>query len=618
MERFLRRAVAHGMLRAVDLHFARRMEALAGGDAPELLLAAALASHRVGEGDVCLDLGRSREFSLLRGDGDVDGAQVPAPKVWSSTLRTRSVVGKPGARAPLILDQHDRLYLGRYWWFERQVADALLARVRCPPPAVDRERLRAGLGRLFPGTGGIDWQRVAAVVAVLRHLCLISGGPGTGKTRTVTAILALLAEQAEGAPLRMALAAPTGKAAARLSESIRTAKAELSVTEQILDRIPEAAVTLHRLLGYRPGRATPRHGADNLLHLEVLVVDEASMVDLPLMARLLAALPERARLILLGDKDQLASVEAGRVLGDLCGRDRAPGYSPRLCAEVAVVAGDRLTPAATSGPDLGDRILVLRESWRFGKDSGIAALARAVNRGDADAGLQILVDDRYPDVALEAPRPQVFADLMEQRLVPLFRRVLTSPDPQTALSALDRGRVLCALRSGPQGVDRLNERLAQTLEATGLIRRDGEFYAGRPIMLTANDHALRLYNGDVGLVLADPGNSGALRVFFATAEGVRRILPSRLPAHETVYAMTVHKSQGSEFDEVLLVLPEIESRTLTRELLYTGITRARKRVRLLATEERLRAAIARPLVRASGLYDALWTRPGADAPGPGS
>ncbi|WP_089729846.1 exodeoxyribonuclease V subunit alpha [Candidatus Thiosymbion oneisti] len=618
MEGFLRRAVAQGMLRAVDLHFARQMETLAGGNAPELLLAAALASHRVGEGDVCLDLERCRELPLLHGDGGTDRPRVPAPEVWVDALGARAVVGKPGGRAPLILDRHGRLYLGRYWWFERQVADAVIARVRSPPPAVDRDRLRVGLRRLFPGTGGIDWQRVAAAVAVLRHLCLISGGPGTGKTRTVTAILALLTEQTAGPPLRIALAAPTGKATARLSESIRTAKAGLSVTEQTSDRIPEEAVTLHRLLGYRPGHATPRHGADNPLHLEVLVVDEASMVDLPLMARLLAALPDCARLILLGDKDQLASVEAGRVLGDLCGRGRAPGYSPGLCAEIAAVAGDRLAPAPAPGPDLGDRILVLRESWRFGKDSGIGALARAVNRGDADAGLQILADDRYPDVGLEAPRPQILTDLIEQWLVPVMGRVLTSPEPQAALLALDRVRVLCALRSGPQGVDHLNERLAQALEAAGLIRRDGELYAGRPIMLTANDHALRLYNGDVGLVLADPGSGGALRVFFATAAGVRRILPSRLPAHETVYAMTVHKSQGSEFDEVLLVLPETESRVLTRELIYTGITRARKRVRLLATEERLRAAIARPLVRASGLYDALWTRPGADDPGPGS
>lgn len=606
MEAFLRQAVARGTLRAVDFHFARQLEALAGGDTPELLLVAAMTSHQVGEGDVHLELDRCQELPLFQDTEDPDGPRIPAPEVWSDALRACSVVGGPGDRAPLILDRHDRLYLRRYWQFERQVADAVHARARAPAPAVDRDRLRQGLRRLFPSVGTIDWQRVAAAVAVLRRLCLISGGPGTGKTRTVTAILALLVEQAADTPPRIALAAPTGKAAARLSESIRVAKAELPVTEQTADCIPEATATLHRLLGYRPGRTTPRHGADNPLHLEVLVVDEASMVDLPLMARLLAALPNKARLILLGDQDQLASVESGRVLGDLCGRGLVSGYSPRLCAEVAAVAGDRLEPAAAPGPDLGDRIVVLRKSRRFGKESGIGALAKAVNRGDPDASLRILAADRYPDVQLEAPRTQVLANLIAQRLMPAWQRVLASPDPPAALSELDRVRVLCALRSGPYGVERLNERLAQALEAAGLIRRDGEFYAGRPVMLTDNDHALGLYSGDVGLVLADPRSGGALRVFFATTEGVRHILPSRLPARETVYAMTVHKSQGSEFDEVLLVLPEAESRVLTRELIYTGITRARQRVRLLATEERLRTAIPRAVVRASGLYDALW------------
>lgn len=606
MEEFLRRAVARGALRAVDFHFARRLEALAGGDAPELLLAAALASHRVGEGDVCLELDRCRELPLLRDAADADGPRLPALVAWVDALRACDSVGEPGDRAPLILDRHGRLYLGRYWWFERQVATAVLARARSPAPAVDRDRLRAGLGRLFPDAGGIDWQRVAAAMAVLRRLCLISGGPGTGKTRTVTSILALLVEQAGDVPPRMALAAPTGKAAARLAESVRAAKAELPLPAEIGSRIPEAAVTLHRLLGYRPGRANPRHGPDDPLHLEVLVVDEASMVDLPLMARLLAALPDPARLILLGDKDQLASVEAGMVLGDLCGRGRVPGYSPELCAEIAAVAGDRLAPAAGPGPALGDRIVELRTSRRFGRDSGIGALAGAVNRGDADASLGILADDRYPDVGLEAPRARVLADLIEQWLVPAWRQVTASPEPRAALAALNRVRVLCALRSGPQGVERLNERLARTLEAVGLIRREGALYAGRPVMLTANDHALGLYNGDVGLILADPRSDGALRAFFATAEGLRRVLPSRLPAHETVYAMTVHKSQGSEFDELLLILPEAESRVLTRELLYTGITRARQRVRIFATEERLRGAIERPVVRSTGLYDALW------------
>jgi exodeoxyribonuclease V alpha subunit len=473
---------------------------------------------------------------------------------------------------------------------------------------VDRVLLRDGLARLFPVSSDRDWQRIAAAVAVLRPLCVISGGPGTGKTRTVTSILALLAEQARGATPRIALTAPTGKAAARLSESVLGAKRDLPLRPDIAARVPEEAVTLHRLLGFRPGRANPRFGPHAPLHLDALVVDEASMVDLPLMARLLAALPESARLILLGDKDQLASVEAGMVLGDVCGRDGGAVYSPALCAAVADVAGDELKPAAASARAVADHIVMLRKSWRFGADSGIGALARALNRGDADASIRLLCDDGHPDLSLEPPLPEVFAALIADRIVPAFREVAESPDPEAALAALNRARVLCALRSGPQGVAWLNRRLEQALEAEGLIRCDGEIYAGRPVMLSANDHAQRLYNGDVGMVLPDPASGGALRVFFATAEGLRRVLPSRLPPHETVYAMTVHKSQGSEFDEVLLVLPEADSRVLTRELVYTGVTRARRRVRLLATEERLREAVGRRVVRSTGLSDALWKR----------
>jgi exodeoxyribonuclease V alpha subunit len=615
MRYLLQKAVNLGALRAVDLQLARRLEALAGGDAPELLLAAALVSHRVGEGDVCLDLAGGAELPLFRTQGLAGVPRPPSAPDWVRALRGCAVVGRPGESAPLILDDHDRLYLGRYWHFERTLADALSAWTGTWAVEVDRDRLGQGLRRLFPAGGEIDWQRVAAAVAVLRPLCLISGGPGTGKTRTVAAILALLAEQREGAGLRIALAAPTGKAAARLSESIRGAKAQLALPEPIAARIPEASLTLHRLLGFRPGRANPRQGPDDPLHLDVLVVDEASMVDLPLMSRLLAALPAAARLILLGDKDQLASVEAGMVLGDVCGRGRSPGYSPELCTAVAEVAGDRLEPAVLPVPAIADHIVSLRKSWRFGADSGIGALARAVNLGRTDKGLAILADQAYPEVSLQPPSRDVIADLIAQGILPAYRAVLAAPDPGAALAALSRISVLCALRSGPQGVGRLNLRIEQALEAAGLIRREGEIYTGRPVMLTANDHALRLYNGDVGLILcergAEPQSGGALRAFFATAEGIRRVLPSRLPPHETAYAMTVHKSQGSEFDEVVLVLPEAESRVLTRELLYTGITRARKRVRLLSREERLREAIARPVVRSTGLYDALWADTGS-------
>ena len=606
MREWLQKAVDLGVLRTVDLQLGLRLEALAGGEAPELVLAAALASHRVGEGDVCLDLGSCGELPLFRDEGLARGRGPPSVERWADALRKHSLVGRPGERTPLVLDDRGRLYLGRYWQFERALSQALADRSGAWVQDVDRDSLKAGIARLFPSGEDVDWQRVAATVAVLRPLCVISGGPGTGKTRTVASILALLAQQRRGARLRIALAAPTGKAAARLAESVRGAKGDLPLLSEIAARIPEEAVTLHRLLGFRPYRANPDHGSDNPLHLDVLVVDEASMVDLPLMSRLFAALPASARLILLGDKDQLASVESGMVLGDICGRGRAPGYSPELCAHIADVAGDRLEPADVPAPAIADQIVELRKSWRFGAHSGIGALARAVNLGQPDAGLAILADAGFPDVSLQPASGEVLSDLIVRRIVPAYRELADSPGPAGALAALNRIRVLCALRSGPQGVVRLNQRIEQALQAQGLIRCDGAIYAGLPVMLTANDHALRLYNGDVGLVLSDRQAGGALRVFFATAEGVRRILPSRLPPWESVYAMTVHKSQGSEFHEVLLVLPEVESRILTRELVYTGITRARKRVRLLATEERLREAIARPLTRSTGLHDALW------------
>ncbi len=609
MRDLLQTAVGLGALRAVDYHFARHLAELAGEEDPLLLLAAALVSHRVGEGDVCIDLADCADFPLFQIDALAGRIRVPLSDEWVRSLRRWPVVGQPGERAPLILDDKARLYLGRYWHFEHLLVQALQKRTRGWAPELDRERLRQGLVRLFPQSQQIDWQRIAAAVALLQPFCVISGGPGTGKTRTVTSILALLAEQAGRVPPRIALAAPTGKAAARLTESIRTAKRELPLDVQTARLIPEETVTLHRLLGFRPGRANPRHGPDNPLHLDVLVVDEASMVDLPLMARLLDALPERARLILLGDKDQLASVEAGMVLGDICGRGVPIRYSDSLCAALMKIANVALDPGADFAAGISDHIVMLRKSWRFAESSGIGALARAVNLGEAEKAIVVLEDAAYPDVSLVAPQHKALNELIVDWVIPAYREVAGSPDPATALQALNRMRVLCAVRAGPYGVQNLNTQIEQALEAEGLIKRTGDIYAGRPVMVSSNDHAQRLYNGDVGLLLPDVSSGGALRVFFETSEGIRRVLPSRMPPHETVYAMTVHKSQGSEFDQVLLVLPEEQSRVVTRELVYTGITRAKRQVIILAAAENLQQAAGKPLVRSTGLYDALWHRP---------
>jgi exodeoxyribonuclease V alpha subunit len=601
----LQQAVRTGRLRPVDLQLARRLADLGGGRTPEFLLAAALVSHRVGEGDVCLDLADCAGLPLFRDPGPGRVPPPPGPAAWRALLKESPLVGTPGERAPLILDGRNRLYLGRYWQLEQRLAEALAARAGGWAPGVDRGRLAAGLARLFPPADpGIDWQKAAAAVAVLRPFCVVSGGPGTGKTRTVTSILALLAEQSPGRVSRIALAAPTGKAAARLTESIRGEKAKLPLDPALAAAIPDEAMTLHRLLGFRPGRVNPRHGPDDPLHLDTLVVDEASMVDLPLMSRLVAALPGQARLILLGDKDQLASVEAGMVLGDICGRGRAAGCSAGLAAAVAEVAGIELPQAAA--PAIADHILVLRRSYRFGADSGIGALARAVNAGDGPRALELLEDPQYPDVERVPAHAGRLQALLAERVLPVYRALSGAPDPEPALAALSQVRVLCAVREGPHGVRAINHLLARALGPDPAVAGGVGVYPGRPLMITANDYAQGLFNGDLGVVLPDPGQGGALRVFFQTPQGIRRLLPSRLPPHETAYAMTVHKSQGSELREVLLVLPDVDSRVLTRELLYTGITRARERVTLVGTDRRVLEAAGRPVQRSSGLLDALW------------
>ena len=644
----LQAALALGALRPLDLHLARWLARIAPPPAESCLLAAALASQRVGQGDVCLEL------ASLAGTApfpELPRLRAPELADWRQALAAWSLVGTPEReRAPLILDDAGRLYLGRYWHYERLLARAVSSRARLWAGDLHESRLAEGLARLFgplpdqKGAHEPDWQRVAAALAVLRTLCVISGGPGTGKTRTVTAILALLVEQgADGPAPRIQLAAPTGKAAARLTESIRGAKAALlasgALTPSVAAAIPEEASTLHRLLGSRPGRVRPRHDAANPLHLEVLVVDEASMLDLPLAARLVDALPPGCRLILLGDRDQLASVQAGAVLGDICGRGQEPRYSQPLMArlralgalgeprpegagadpqlalalEMAGTDAGAAAPEGTAADGLADAVALLRKSWRFARGSGIHDLARAINRGDGRAALAALASGK-PDVRrVDVPgrldprqAESLLADFVADFVVPAHQAVMAARDPADALSALGRTRLLCAVREGAFGLAGLNRLAEAALARAGLIDPAGERYAGRPLLVTANDYDLGLYNGDVGLLLPEPGTDGALYAWFETAEGLRRLSPHRLPPVETLFAMTVHKSQGSEFDRVALVLPRHDSRAVTRELIYTAVTRARREVTLVAPAERLMEGVARRVQRSSGLYDALW------------
>ena len=621
---------ALGLLGDLDVHFARFMGRLAAravavsasvaekvgsAEPAPLELAAALASRATAQGDVCVNL---RQWAWRWRAGAVESAAVVPPPIdeWLKRLRASPVVGWPGERHPLVLDRRGRLYLYRYWSYERQFADELLQRAGADLAAVDEARLRVDLDRLFPRPSdlkGPDWQKVAAAVAALKRVCVISGGPGTGKTSTVLRILALLTAQAGARPLRIALAAPTGKAAARLQESIRAAKPALRLAAAQAAQIPEEASTLHRLLGGRPDSAAFRHHQDNPLPLDVLVVDEVSMVGLALMAKTVDALPPGARLILLGDKDQLASVEAGSVLGEICaGAGRfSPGFRERLAA----VTGETLPEGREAASPLADAIVLLRHSFRFGAASGIGALARAVNRGDAAEALGLLRDVRYADIdwrLLEGAEalPEPLAQAVAAGFAPYLQAVASGAEPSVVFERFNRFRVLGVLRDGPVGVVALNRLCEAVLRGRGSLDSRQPWYAGRPVMIVRNDYNLRLFNGDIGIALPGPDDSGRVKVYFLGGDGaLRGFVPARLPEHETVYAMTVHKSQGSEFDHVVLVTPHEPSPVLGRELIYTALTRARQRVSFYGVLTVVAAAVERRLRRSSGLRDRLWVEP---------
>jgi exodeoxyribonuclease V alpha subunit len=601
---------AAGAITDLDRCFARLMARLADSRDGALALAAALVSRASSEGDICLDLARLAGGSISAGETAV---RCPDLEHWVSSLRTRAVVGAPGDWRPLVLNG-TRLYLYRHWDGEQGLVRFLRERSQALAPGVDIALLREGQERLFPGGNGeLNWQRVAAAVAVLKQFSVITGGPGTGKTTTVAGILALLMEQAKAQSIRIALAAPTGKAAARLQEAIRESAARLCCSDGIRANLAGMeASTLHRLLGRRPATASFDRDEEEPLPFDTVIVDEASMVSLHLLFRLARALPQSARLILLGDRDQLASVEAGAVLGDICGPERERHYSRNLGKMIADASGAtvQLAPEAQGRSPVGDCIVELTRNYRFDAESGIGKLSRVIREGSPDEALSILHGGHRGDLGFRAvPKPRDLPRALVDIVLAGYGDYIAGGTPAEVFERFNRFRILCALREGPYSVELLNESIEAILARAGRLRPGRLWYEGRPVMVTRNDYGLRLFNGDVGIALSDPESSGALRIFFPAPDGaMRKLEPYRLPEHETVFAMTVHKSQGTEFDRVLLVLPEGDARVLSRELLYTGVTRARKRVDLWSGEEALRAAMSRRIERVSGLRDALWSR----------
>ncbi|MFA6412278.1 MAG: exodeoxyribonuclease V subunit alpha [Syntrophales bacterium] len=621
MNQHLDQLYRHQYLSALDIHFARFIQGLTGGDAPDVALAAALVSRWRGEGHICLDLSIPAGKVLLPGTDDP--VRCPELDHWCQTLSESPVAGLPGEWKPLIL-VGTRLYLYRYWEYENKLATILKQKMQADLPAFDEYRLRESIDRLFPppvsngemdgrqgGAIQIDWQKVAAFTAFAKSFSVISGGPGTGKTFTVAKILALLSEQNGGKPLRIALTAPTGKAAARMQEAIQEAKSTLPSPEAVKAALPVEASTIHRLLGSVPHARHPRYHEDNYLPVDVVVVDEGSMIDLALLSRLVQAIPDSARLILLGDKDQLASVEAGAVFGDICHRGHRPAYSPAFADICRRMTGESI-PVQGSGrfvPPAADCHAELLRNYRFHAGSGIAAASRAVNDGDGPGALNILKTAVTGDARWQIlPTPEALYKTLDKTMTEAFAGYLATTDPQDVFGRFNFLRILCVLREGPYGIGHINDLVEYILHRRKIIRRDTPWYFGRPVLITRNDYTARLYNGDIGIVLPDPEEHDEPRVFFPTPEGsFRKIMPSRLGSYETVFAMTVHKSQGSEFDRVLCLLPDRDAPLLTRELIYTALTRARKDVAIWGREDVFLKAVSRRIERSSGLRDVLWT-----------
>ncbi len=604
----LRQLSELGLIRQLDLHFALFINEQATKPSNTLALLTSLLSHKSGEGHICIELDHIADQALFNTQKYDEIKTIKAPDIDTliSTLNSSGVTGFPGAHSPLVLDHNNRLYLGRYYFFQSSLAENLLNRTRKPASDINLDQLKQNLEQLFPDTSDNkpDWQKVAAAIAVLKRFSVISGGPGTGKTTTITKILLLLAQQQP--TCRIALAAPTGKAAARLNESIKQAKENIKYCDSIKKIIPEEASTIHRLLGVIPNQTEFRYHQNNRLHLDVLVVDEASMIDLPLMARLVAALPVDARLILLGDKNQLSSVEAGSVLGDICGSGQHKGYSDSLCHTLTQLTAHQI-PGTHPEPGFGDHIALLLKSYRFDDTSGIGQLAQAINQGSTETALEVIHSEKYNDIHFHSDsmsQTSTLAKLAAEN----YSVYIQTKEPLAALEQFNKFRVLCAQREGPSGIKAINIQVEEALKKAGLIPTNHEHsYAGRPVMITRNDYNMKLYNGDIGITKIDSSDNHQLKVFFIQADGtIRKILPSRLPPHETVYAMTIHKSQGSEFDKVFIVLPEVDTPLCTRELIYTAITRAKKTATLYSSESLLKTAIKRTTERTSGLEDALW------------
>ncbi|ABZ76420.1 exodeoxyribonuclease V, alpha subunit [Shewanella halifaxensis HAW-EB4] len=635
------------LLTSLDRHFALEMTKQHHDSSPLFTLICALVSQHLSSQHTCLPLKQIDLTNPFKEQSSQCQINLDLSQLEQALLAF-DAIGTPEDEEPkpLIMDKGN-LYLQRYYHYEKEVAGALKRLAHSPQTSEQSdasiEQASELLSKLFPPTEQqYDWQKIATATAMTKKLAVITGGPGTGKTTTVTKLLYLLCE---GQELTIRLVAPTGKAAARLSESIKASKQRLANDlsqagvadlDKNIANIPEEAATLHRLLGVIPNSHQFRHHKDNPLRLDLLVIDEASMVDLPMMHKVLSALPEHARLILLGDQDQLASVEAGAVLADICQGLKQVSkttkqsrwhmrYSQSQAELLSQLTSTELSEFINPNPKIGDSLCMLMHSHRFKGDAGIGQLAAAVNHANIariaqvwQTGYQELqwiehgLVNTHSSAQTNTGLESLLAQAVQQYGVYLAQISQTQGDAEAIIDCFNQYRILCAMRAGEYGVEGINQGVTMALAAQGLINPEQEFYAGRPIIIQSNDYNLGLFNGDIGLILPDNhSETGRLMAHFIQADGsLLKVLPARLPSHETCYAMTVHKSQGSEFSHVSLVLPIrpsiAQQQLLSKELIYTAITRAKHHFTCLGSQRVFEHASTCLTQRASGLAQRLW------------
>lgn len=584
-------------------HFANQMIRLEGESSPGLLLASGLLSNEIFKGNVCIDFvkysGKSSKHDFPENETELS---FPNAKEWYETLKASKIVGQPGEAKPLIMEKQEGdwlLYLNRYWQYEDRLVQIIKEQLTLGHHHATAPGSDDIINKLFSKAAGTDeTTKAVALTALNSPLTVITGGPGTGKTTIVLKILALILDEhqqkALSEPYRFRLVAPTGKAASRLKESIIDRKRELVqqklISKELSELIIEDASTIHRLLGYIPGSVFFKHNLNHPLPIDCLIVDEASMVDLALMSKLLEAVPQKAKIILLGDENQLASVEAGSVLRDIC-----LGLRNNALYQHCVVT--------------------LTKSHRFSSEKGIGQLSLLINEGKGKDAVALL--DQYQSrhdsetktregiIAWETvPKPTGLFSKIKQLYFDHYKQLIQAESIEKAYQVFNNFMMLAALRRGPYGVEQINQLIESILISQDLLIKGKEWYPGKPVLIISNDYHLKLFNGDIGITFPDP-ETNDLRVYFKTDDGFRKISPYRLSNYETAYAITAHKSQGSEFNQVLLLLPPEENPILTKELIYTGITRARNKVTIMGEKQVFIKSVNKSIERVSGLRQKL-------------